>query len=263
MNRLRWLPCLLALFWLFMPVGKSSAADDDSASARGIVKSSAVRYGVVAQTFHWVTAVLVLVAFLYGPGGHEERVYPSTHDFDRRVHETLRLCVFALTVARLIWRSADTRPAAPRVSPWMNTAAAIVQLLLYLPLFTLPVTAVAGAWVEGYPLTLLGGDDSGNDSLLARRRDHVACRVSRVCGAVPPLSGFRRHDGMQPASAKARSYTFLTACKILGLNLACISKRRTSSTHYLPFGNSDDDEAYLGGPCPFDLRNGWTGCGRQ
>jgi IMP dehydrogenase len=29
------------------------------------------KYGGVAQAFHWLTAVLVLVAFIYGPGGSE------------------------------------------------------------------------------------------------------------------------------------------------------------------------------------------------
>ncbi|MFM0669815.1 hypothetical protein [Paraburkholderia sediminicola] len=34
------------------------------------------RYGGVAQFFHWATAVLVLVAFTFGPGGSEQGVYP-------------------------------------------------------------------------------------------------------------------------------------------------------------------------------------------
>jgi cytochrome b561 len=34
-----------------------------------------LRYGTVAQFFHWATAILVLVAFIYGPGGSESRVY--------------------------------------------------------------------------------------------------------------------------------------------------------------------------------------------
>jgi len=33
-----------------------------------------MRYSPIAQAIHWLTAVLVLVAFLYGPGGSENRV---------------------------------------------------------------------------------------------------------------------------------------------------------------------------------------------
>ena len=32
------------------------------------------RYGTVTQALHWATAVLVVLAFIYGPGGSEQRV---------------------------------------------------------------------------------------------------------------------------------------------------------------------------------------------
>jgi hypothetical protein len=64
--------------------------------------------------------------------------------------------------------------------------------------------------------------------------------------------------GFAMPSVKTRSRPFLVACKSGDLNLACIGNRRISSTHYLPFGNSDDDEACLGRPYPFDLSSGRT-----
>jgi cytochrome b561 len=117
--------------------------------------NSRTRYGTVAQVFHWVTAVLVLVAFIYGPGGSEERVYSPAGDFDRQLHETLGLCVFALVVLRLLWRMVDTRPDPPPLSRWMGLASKAVQGALYLLLFALPFTAVTGAWLEGHSVTLL------------------------------------------------------------------------------------------------------------
>ncbi|HKC53929.1 MAG TPA: cytochrome b/b6 domain-containing protein [Burkholderiales bacterium] len=118
---------------------------------------SLVRYGNVAQAIHWVTAILVLIAFLYGPGGSEERVYSPARDFDRQLHETLGICVFGLVVMRVLWRMVDSQPDPPQVSRWMGIAAKAVQWALYLLLFALPLTAIAGAWLEGHPLTLLGG----------------------------------------------------------------------------------------------------------
>jgi len=114
-------------------------------------------YGAVAQFFHWVTAVFVLVAFIFGPGGSEQRVYAHVSDFDRQLHETLGLCVFALVVMRVLWRIVDTQTEPPQVSLWMSIAAKAVQLTLYLLLFALPLTAISGAWLEGHPLTLLAG----------------------------------------------------------------------------------------------------------
>lgn len=119
--------------------------------------TSRTRYGITAQTLHWLTAILVLVAFIYGPGGSEERIYAAARDFDRHLHETLGLSVFTLTVIRLLWRTVDTRPSPPQVAAWMEFAARAVQILLYVLLFAVPLTAITGAWLEGHAITLLGG----------------------------------------------------------------------------------------------------------
>ncbi|MGF6265647.1 cytochrome b561 [Paraburkholderia youngii] len=123
------------------------------------MKSSATSYGSIAQFLHWCTAILVLVTFIYGPGGSEQRVYSPVHEFDRRLHETLGLCVFALTLIRLSWRLVDTRPETPPISRWMVVMSATVQWMLYLLLLALPLTAISGAWLEGHPLTLIGARD--------------------------------------------------------------------------------------------------------
>jgi cytochrome b561 len=115
------------------------------------------RFGAVAQLFHWLTAILVLAAYIYGPGGSELRVYSAARDFDRQLHETLGMSVFALVVMRVLWRMVDTRPDPPQVARWMGIAATAVQWGLYALLFALPLTAITGAWLEGHPLTLLGG----------------------------------------------------------------------------------------------------------
>jgi len=127
--------------------------------AQGTDPRALRRYGRAAQAFHWATAAIVLAAFLYGPGGAEERVYSPARDFDRSLHETLGLTVFFLVVARLAWRAIDTRPDPPAVPRWMGLASRLVQGLLYVLLFALPLTAVTGAWLEGHPLTLLGGTE--------------------------------------------------------------------------------------------------------
>ncbi|WP_309680244.1 cytochrome b/b6 domain-containing protein [Polaromonas sp.] len=115
------------------------------------------RYGAVAQAFHWLTAIFVLAAFIYGPGGSEQRVYAAARDFERQLHETLGLCVLALVLLRLVWRMVDTRPAPVQLARWMDLGSRAVQAALYLLLLAVPLTAVAGAWLEGHALTLLAG----------------------------------------------------------------------------------------------------------
>jgi cytochrome b561 len=115
------------------------------------------RYGAVSQAFHWLTAILVLLAFIYGPGGSEQRVYLPPSDAGRQLHETLGGCVFILAILRLLWRSVATRPQPPAVARWIGVAASLVQYGLYLLLLALPLTAIAGAWLEGHALTFLWG----------------------------------------------------------------------------------------------------------
>src|SRR5689334_24289516 len=98
-------------------------------------------YGPLAQALHWITAIVVLAAFIYGPGGSEQRVYSAARDFDRQLHETLGLAVLLLSAVRLGWRWVDRRPDPPAVSRWMGLASRTVQVVLYVLLFVVPLTA--------------------------------------------------------------------------------------------------------------------------
>jgi len=113
-------------------------------------------YGNVAQAFHWATAIAVLAAFILGPGGSEQHVYAASNNFERQLHESLGLCVFALTLLRIVWRTVDQHPKPP-LAPLMALAAKSVQVALYFLLFAVPLTAMLGAWFEGHPLTLIAG----------------------------------------------------------------------------------------------------------
>ncbi len=149
------------------------------------------RYGGIAQALHWLTALVVLVAFIYGPGGSEQRVYSTARDFDRQLHETLGLTVFALVLLRVLWRLVDRRPAPPIVARWMDIASKAVQSGLYVLLFALPITAITGAWLEGHPLTLLAGIEIAPRLGLAHDLGATIARVHTWLGdAIMWLAGF-------------------------------------------------------------------------
>ena len=62
-------------------------------------RSLRLRYGPVAQVFHWLTVVLVGTAYLVSPGGREEPVYSAAADFARQTHETIGILVFLTLVS--------------------------------------------------------------------------------------------------------------------------------------------------------------------
>ncbi len=115
------------------------------------------RYSTVGLILHWLTAILVVIAFIYGPGGSEARVYAAGRDADRQLHETLGMIVLVLAVLRILWRANAVVPQEPPAARWMTLSAKIVQRGLYVLLLAVPLTAIAGAWLTGHPLTLLGG----------------------------------------------------------------------------------------------------------
>jgi cytochrome b561 len=119
------------------------------------ILSNHQRYGAVAQTFHWIIAVLVIAAYTLGPGGSEERVYSAARDVTRQTHETLGFTVFVLTILRIAWRAVDSTPEDPPMPAAMRLAAKTTHVLLYLLLLAVPLTAIVGAWLEGHPVSLL------------------------------------------------------------------------------------------------------------
>ncbi|HEY8025927.1 MAG TPA: cytochrome b [Burkholderiaceae bacterium] len=114
-------------------------------------------YGTTTRFIHWITAILVLAAFAFGPEGSEAQIYSAENAFGRELHETLGVCVFAITIIRLVWRFNEKGPALPYLPRWMNLMSLCMKTGLYWLLLALPATAIAGAWLEGHPLTFLGG----------------------------------------------------------------------------------------------------------
>jgi cytochrome b561 len=120
------------------------------------VFSTPTRYGAVAQSFHWITVVLVATAYVLGEGGSEARVYSDARIGNLQLHETLGILVIVVLVLRLFWRVIDRIPEEPPMPGWMFLAARAVHWLLYALLVAVPVTAIVGAWYEGHPVLLLG-----------------------------------------------------------------------------------------------------------
>jgi cytochrome b561 len=117
-------------------------------------------YDFLSRAFHWITAMVVTIAFILGPGDFgrlmRQGVDPATHS-DIVWHESLGVLVFVLTLLRLVWVA--FRPSAPQVTMtgWMHLSSRLVHLALWALLLVLPITAVLELASKSYPLTLVGG----------------------------------------------------------------------------------------------------------
>jgi cytochrome b561 len=90
------------------------------------------------------------------PGGSEERIYSAALDSARQTHETFGLFVFALVLLRILWRLFEPTPQPPPMPHWMRYSASAAHFGLYALLLAIPLTAIAGAWLEAHPLTIFG-----------------------------------------------------------------------------------------------------------
>jgi cytochrome b561 len=125
-----------------------------------MTQQTATHYDAISRAFHWVTAIVVTIAFILGPEHFGRLMHngldPATRS-DIVWHETLGIAVFVLTLLRLLWVA--FRPAAPQVAMagWMHMASKLAHLVLWALMLALPISALLALGSEGHPMTLLGG----------------------------------------------------------------------------------------------------------
>ena len=117
-------------------------------------------YDALSRAFHWITAIVVTIAFILGPGGFgrlmRNGVDPATRA-DIVWHETLGVAVLVLTLLRLLWVALRAKPPTFKMASWMHLAARGAHGLLWILLLLTPITALLALGSSGHPVTLLGG----------------------------------------------------------------------------------------------------------
>ena len=127
--------------------------NDDAANAvtrrRPAWRNGAARYGRVAMALHWLTALLILVAF---PSGMIANAWPyeTSAQFAVKadlfsVHKTLGIAAFFAAILRILWALTQTRPVTlhpeRRAERFMAEA---VHWSLYIAMLVVPLSG----WVH-------------------------------------------------------------------------------------------------------------------
>ena len=119
-------------------------------------RNTSEHYGVVAKSFHWVIALLVIG--LLGVGLYMESLDPSPLMFKLSFwHKSFGITVLALVAARLVWRFMNTHPhSLPTHAGWEKTLAKITHGLLYLALFAMPLSGWIMSSAKGFSVNVFG-----------------------------------------------------------------------------------------------------------
>jgi len=111
----------------------------------GGLGNSETRFGSVAKTFHWLTALLILtmiplgIVAQYWPYDSSEALAAKATLFS--LHKTLGIAAFAVALLRILWALMQPRPALlPSDSKLQHFAAEAVHWSLYGALVLVPLT---------------------------------------------------------------------------------------------------------------------------
>lgn len=105
-------------------------------------------YGVIARTFHWITAGLILTLLI---GGFLTQQIPRTAEYiniltiSYSTHKTLGIIVLCMAVLRIIWAIVQPSPAPLHPERKLETfAAEVVHYALYIAIIVMPLSG----WVK-------------------------------------------------------------------------------------------------------------------
>jgi cytochrome b561 len=155
------------------------------------VRSSTDRYGALAIFLHWLTVVLVLLAWLLGT--FIDDIPKTTQAAGLFVHMTAGLSLIGLLVARVLWRLADPHPPRleTRLGRWGDRSAAAVQVALYALLLIVPALGITVQLARGRALPVFGLFDIASpwpaDRALARSLKDLHGTIANVLLGIAAL----------------------------------------------------------------------------
>jgi cytochrome b561 len=119
--------------------------------------NSNIRYGVIPQAFHWLTAMCVVAGW---PLGWFLGEFPkgTARSYALFTHMTLGQCVVVLLIARLAWRIANSPPPPEptRFGRLVEIAAKLSHYTLYALLVAVPFVGMVVQLKRGNALPVLG-----------------------------------------------------------------------------------------------------------
>lgn len=115
------------------------------------------RWGAMAITFHWLTALVVFAQFALGLWMTDLTLYDRWYHAAPDLHKSIGSLLFALLLARLGWRGYAGRPQElAGQQRWERIVARWVHFMLYLLPFAVMVSGYLISTADGRPISVFG-----------------------------------------------------------------------------------------------------------
>lgn len=120
-------------------------------------KNSALRWGALAQLFHWVIVVLIITQFVLASIAEDLPLGMAKLATLAR-HKSVGITILALAVLRLAWRlsNRNSPPLPANLKPHQRGLAHLTHYGLYLLLVAMPLTGWLMSSAKNYPVSWFG-----------------------------------------------------------------------------------------------------------
>ncbi len=123
--------------------------------------TASAEYGPIAKTLHWITVLLVVVAWLLGTFG-DELAEGRARDSGLLIHIWIGLTILVIAFARIPWRVANPPPKVLATEfgkwlvQWTDPVSRVMHYVLYGLLVLVPLFGIALQFARGHSLPLFG-----------------------------------------------------------------------------------------------------------
>jgi cytochrome b561 len=120
------------------------------------LRNTTQRWGALAQTFHWVIVVLLVIQVTLAEMADD--LPAGMHKLSLLArHKSVGITILALVILRLAWRAVNEHPPLPgNLKPYERALARLTHLALYVLLFALPLTGWTMSSARGFPVSWFG-----------------------------------------------------------------------------------------------------------
>jgi cytochrome b561 len=143
------------------------------------------RYGLVPRVLHWVTVILVIVAWTLGTFG-DDLPKEAARDPGLFVHTSAGLLILMALVMRLAWRVAEPPPPPEpnEFGRWLGAfadpAARLTHYTLYALLIAAPTAGIVARFARGNALPLFGLGEIASPWIGDRAFAHNATEIHEI-----------------------------------------------------------------------------------
>jgi len=121
-----------------------------------IWKNTSKQFGIIAKSFHWITALIIISILALGLYMRDMDTSPLKFKLFFW-HKSIGITILALIALRLIWRFINIKPAPlANHKAWEKKLTKIIHTLLYVCLFTMPLTGWMMSSAKGFSVSVFG-----------------------------------------------------------------------------------------------------------